>query len=158
MHARDAKSVARCTRLLAELFRRRAPRAPPHTAVCDSRGAKPRPRDKQGRRRSAAIPPNQLSLENANKMLQNMTKYDKLWQQVHTQSKIWQNASYPWPFCENPVCMHVCMYVCMHACMYVCMYVRTYVCVYVCMYVVPAPVWKPVSSGAAPPDAGGSVR
>ena len=82
-----------------------------------------RGQDKRGRRRSAAIPPNQLSGENVGKMLQDLTTCDnmwqhmtnggntsalkathgKMWQRARTQSNTCQNSRNLWPFCENPV-------------------------------------------------------
>ena len=43
-----------------------------------------RGRDERGRRRSAAIPPDELPRENVGKMLEMLTMYYKMWQRVHT--------------------------------------------------------------------------
>ena len=78
--------------------------------------------DKRGRRRSAAIPPNELPWENVNNMWQTIANYgtaatcDKMWQSVATRADLERNMATCVdlrPFCKNPVC--------------------------------PNPVWKPVS-------------
>ena len=49
-------------------------------------------RDKRGRRKSAAISPNELSWEHVGKMRANIAKCCKVWQRVQTLNKILQNV------------------------------------------------------------------
>ena len=59
-------------------------------------------RDTGGRRRSAAIPPHELSRENVGSIWQNASNYGNMWQQHLKQAMA--KCVERLPFCENPAC------------------------------------------------------